>query len=120
MKNYFSKNIISEIINDGFAVVKLMGFANSATNFKDNNRKIGVMKNRAPEILLGTSFEMSADLWSAGCLIYKTISGRDLFFVNGSRRTISDDFYLRLIVNTFGRLPSTLLYKKPGFKVILD
>ena len=34
---------------------------------------------RAPEILLGISYDISIDLWSIGCIIYELMTGNPLF-----------------------------------------
>jgi len=72
--------------------------------------------NRPPEVVLGSKFDRSVDLWTAGCLIYKTVTHSDLFKHQPSRQLTPDEYYLQQLIKLFGKLPDTLLCRYPKEK----
>ena len=113
---FFKKDQMREILKDGLFELKLLGFANSSTSFKEDQRKVGAKINRPPEVVLGGRFDRNVDLWTAGCLIYKTVTHNDLFKYQPTRQLTSDEYYLQQVTKLFGKLPDTLLCRFPKEK----
>ncbi|XP_042854308.1 serine/threonine-protein kinase ULK4 isoform X7 [Panthera tigris] len=53
----------------------------------------GSLTYTAPEILRGTDFSTTSDLWSLGCLLYEMFSGRPPFFSESFSELIEKIFY---------------------------
>ncbi|GAB5576931.1 serine/threonine-protein kinase ULK4 isoform X11 [Prionailurus iriomotensis] len=53
----------------------------------------GSLTYTAPEILRGTDFSITSDLWSLGCLLYEMFSGRPPFFSESFSELIEKIFY---------------------------
>ncbi|XP_049485882.1 serine/threonine-protein kinase ULK4 isoform X6 [Panthera uncia] len=53
----------------------------------------GSLTYTAPEILRGTDFTTTSDLWSLGCLLYEMFSGRPPFFSESFSELIEKIFY---------------------------
>lgn len=53
-------------------------------------RKVGVLGYMAPEILKGTKYGISADIFSCGVLIYEMIHGRMPFACNSEDNFLFD------------------------------
>ena len=72
----------------------------------------GISKNppthkclRAPERLFETSLDQSIDIWSFGCILYKLLTGRALFFVDPGDHV---DCQILSITDQLGPLPARL------------
>lgn len=78
---------------------------------------------RPPEIYLGLNYDLSADLWAIGALIYKIYTNKDLFYAS-----INETIVLKDIFNKLGTppYPESLIktvikdYKKVEDKGYLD
>ena len=94
---------------------KLGDFGNSC--FIDDNRTILIQTRqyRAPEVLLGMTFDASADIWSFGCMVYELLTGYFLFAPNitedgeieetKENMTEIDSMHLSMIEGIIGPIP---------------
>lgn len=57
---------------------------------------------RSPEILLNQDYDMKADIWSCGCILFELMSGRPLF---------AEDNELSMLDSIYSLLPSNTKYK---------
>ncbi|XP_039086319.1 serine/threonine-protein kinase ULK4 isoform X4 [Hyaena hyaena] len=57
------------------------------------SRVKGSLTYTAPEILKGTDFSITSDLWSLGCLLYEMFSGKPPFFSESFSELIEKIFY---------------------------
>lgn len=106
----FAKDTVKDIIRDGFFSFKLLSFSNSIMlDQAKPSRKISSRSIRAPEVLLGGSFDWRADMWSAGCLIFKTVTLKDMFHPEATRKCTLDESHFNQIIEYFGELPPSML-----------
>lgn len=68
------------LVNESNLILKLCDFG-SAAMATDNDITPYLVSRfyRAPEIILGISYEYGIDVWSAGCTIYELYTGKILF-----------------------------------------
>lgn len=82
---------LNDIINS--FTVKLIDFNKSQfinQVYKDTN--IQIIYYQAPEVVFGTNFNESVDMWSVGCIIYELITGHQLFDVYNKKNKYGE-FY---------------------------
>ena len=61
------------------ANVKIVDLGNACWTHKHFTEDIQTRQYRAPEVLLGASYETSVDIWSLACIIFELVTG-DLLF----------------------------------------
>lgn len=64
---------------------------------------------RCPEVILGSKWGVSADVWSVACVVFELITGGDYLFdpASGSRYSKDDD-HIAQIIELLGPLPTAL------------
>lgn len=102
ISKYYNRNIYKEILKDGFASFKLIGMGNACLERNREVRKISSRSYRAPEVILKASYDKRVDLWSAGCLIFKTATLRDMFYPKACSKYTADESHLMQIIELFG------------------
>ncbi|XP_023371700.1 serine/threonine-protein kinase ULK4 [Otolemur garnettii] len=82
--NFCLAKVEGENLEEFFALVAAEeGGGDSGENVMKKsmkNRVKGSLIYTAPEVMRGTDFSISSDLWSLGCLLYEMFSGRPPFF----------------------------------------
>ena len=61
------------------AKVKIVDLGNACWTYKHFTDDIQTRQYRAPEVLLGATYEASVDIWSLACIIFELVTG-DLLF----------------------------------------
>uniref|UniRef100_A0A1Q3EZP5 Serine/threonine-protein kinase PRP4 homolog n=1 Tax=Culex tarsalis TaxID=7177 RepID=A0A1Q3EZP5_CULTA len=94
------------LVNDNNLVLKLCDFG-SASSVADNDITPYLVSRfyRAPEIILGLSYDYGIDMWSAGCTIYELYTGKILF--SGK----SNNQMLKFFMDLKGKIPNKIIRK---------
>lgn len=94
------------LVNDSNLVLKLCDFG-SASLITDNEITPYLVSRfyRAPEIILGLSYDFGIDMWSCGCTIYELYTGKILF--NGK----SNNQMLKCFMDLKGKIPNKVIRK---------
>ncbi|KAL1131105.1 hypothetical protein AAG570_012342 [Ranatra chinensis] len=98
------------LVNESKLVLKLCDFG-SASHVAENEITPYLVSRfyRAPEIILGMSYDFGVDMWSAGCTIYELYTGKIMF--PGK----SNNQMLKLFMDLKGKMPNKLI-RKGAFK----
>ncbi|CAN1296371.1 Serine/threonine-protein kinase PRP4 homolog, partial [Linum perenne] len=101
------------LVNEAKNVLKLCDFGNAMFSGKNEITPYLVSRfYRAPEIILGLSYDHPMDIWSVGCCLYELYTGKVLF--PGS----TNNDMLRLHMELKGPFPKKML-KKVSFLYLL-
>lgn len=108
--NTSSRNIVKEVISDGFIHLKLIGFGNSCWTSKKYSTSISSRCSRPPEVILGCQYDQSADVWAAGCLFFQCMTGTEMFYPQANSTFSADELHLAQVMASHvdGRTPRTL------------
>ncbi|XP_060036344.1 serine/threonine-protein kinase ULK4 isoform X3 [Erinaceus europaeus] len=95
--NFCLAKVDGEKLEDFFALVA----AEEGTGDSGEHALKETMKNRvkgsliytAPEVVRGTDFSVSSDLWSLGCLLYEMFSGKPPFFSDSFSNLVEEICY---------------------------
>ncbi|XP_047514309.1 serine/threonine-protein kinase PRP4 homolog [Pieris napi] len=98
------------LVNDRKNVLKLCDFG-SAFKVEENEPTPYLVSRfyRAPEIILGITYNHGVDIWSTACTMYEMATGKILFTGNSNNKM------LKCFMDLKGRIPTRLL-KKGKFK----
>lgn len=94
------------LVNESNLILKLCDFG-SASYIHDNEITPYLVSRfyRAPEIILGLSYDYGIDMWSAGCTIYELYTGKILF--SGK----SNNHMLKFFMDLKGKIPNKIIRK---------
>jgi serine/threonine protein kinase len=90
--------------------VKLIDFGNAVYLAQNENKLICTREYRPPEVVLGLSWDFSADYWSLGCILAELVSGVMLF------HTYDDYEQLAMVERAIGRIPVWMAKATSGSK----
>uniref|UniRef100_A0A8C2H3I9 Serine/threonine-protein kinase PRP4 homolog n=1 Tax=Cyprinus carpio TaxID=7962 RepID=A0A8C2H3I9_CYPCA len=94
------------LVNESKTILKLCDFG-SASHVADNDITPYLVSRfyRAPEIIIGKSYDYGIDMWSVGCTLYELYTGKILF--PGK----SNNHMLKLAMDLKGKLPNKMIRK---------
>lgn len=92
------------LVNENNLILKLCDFG-SASLISDNEITPYLVSRfyRAPEIILGMSYDHAIDMWSAGCTIYELYTGKILFAGK------SNNQMLKYFMDVKGKIPNRVV-----------
>ncbi|EPQ16396.1 Serine/threonine-protein kinase PRP4 like protein [Myotis brandtii] len=94
------------LVNESKTILKLCDFG-SASHVADNDITPYLVSRfyRAPEIIIGKSYDYGIDMWSVGCTLYELYTGNILF--TGK----TNNHMLKLAMDLKGKMPNKMIRK---------
>ncbi|KAF8395322.1 hypothetical protein HHK36_019265 [Tetracentron sinense] len=84
---------------------KLVDFGNACWTYKQFTSDIQTRQYRCPEVLLGSKYSTSADLWSLACICFELATGDVLFDPHSADNFDRDEDHLALMMELLGMMP---------------
>ncbi|XP_076930434.1 uncharacterized protein LOC143595255 [Bidens hawaiensis] len=84
---------------------KLVDFGNACWTYKQFTGDIQTRQYRCPEVLLGSKYSISADLWSFACICFELATGDVLFDPHSGDNYDRDEDHLALMMELLGMMP---------------
>ncbi|CAN4118145.1 unnamed protein product [Withania somnifera] len=84
---------------------KLVDFGNACWTYKQFTDNIQTRQYRCPEVILGSKYSTSADLWSFACICFELATGDVLFDPHGGDNFDRDEDHLALMMELLGTMP---------------
>ncbi|KAL7127173.1 hypothetical protein ABFS83_14G237700 [Erythranthe nasuta] len=84
---------------------KLVDFGNACWTYKQFTSDIQTRQYRCPEVILGSKYSTSADMWSLACICFELATGDVLFDPHSGENYERDEDHLALMMELFGRMP---------------
>ncbi|XP_022850658.1 SRSF protein kinase 1-like isoform X2 [Olea europaea var. sylvestris] len=84
---------------------KLVDFGNACWTYKQFTTDIQTRQYRCPEVILGSKYSTSADLWSFACICFELATGDVLFDPHSSDKYDRDEDHLALMMELLGMMP---------------
>uniref|UniRef100_A0A5B7AID1 non-specific serine/threonine protein kinase n=1 Tax=Davidia involucrata TaxID=16924 RepID=A0A5B7AID1_DAVIN len=84
---------------------KLVDFGNACWTYKQFTSDIQTRQYRSPEVLLGSKYSTSADLWSLACIFFELATGDVLFDPHSDDNYDRDEDHLALMMELLGMMP---------------
>jgi len=87
--------------------VKIADLGNACWLDNHFSTEIQTRQYRSPEVILGVSYNYTADVWSFACMLFELITGDFLFEPKSGSAFDKDDDHLAQMIETLGELPKT-------------
>lgn len=84
---------------------KLVDFGNACWTHKQFTNDIQTRQYRCPEVILGSRYSTSADLWSFACICFELATGDVLFDPHSGKNYERDEDHLALMMELLGMMP---------------
>ncbi|XP_050380383.1 uncharacterized protein LOC126797723 [Argentina anserina] len=84
---------------------KLVDFGNACWTYKQFTNDIQTRQYRCPEVILGSKYSTSADLWSFACICFELATGDVLFDPHSGENFDRDEDHLALMMELLGMMP---------------
>jgi len=85
--------------------IKIADLGNACWFHTHFSTEIQTRQYRSPEVIIGVSYNYTADLWSFACMLFELITGDFLFEPKSGRDFDKDDDHLAQMIETLGRIP---------------
>ncbi|SCV05872.1 LANO_0H17040g1_1 [Lachancea nothofagi CBS 11611] len=89
--------------------IKIADLGNACWYDEHYTNSIQTREYRSPEVILGSEWGCSADIWSAACLIFELLTGDFLFEPDEGHSYTKDDDHIAQMIELLGDIPSRLL-----------
>ncbi|XP_060176649.1 uncharacterized protein LOC132606946 isoform X2 [Lycium barbarum] len=84
---------------------KLFDFRNACWTYKQFTDNIQTRQYRCPEVIIGSKYSTSADLWSFACICFELATGDVLFNPHSGDNFDRDEDHLALMMKLLGTMP---------------
>ncbi|GLT51287.1 hypothetical protein SLA2020_247070 [Shorea laevis] len=84
---------------------KLVDFGSACWTYKQFTADIQTRQYRCPEVILGSKYSTSADLWSFACICFELATGDVLFDPHSGDNYDRDEDHLALMMELLGMMP---------------
>ncbi|KAJ1802377.1 serine/threonine protein kinase, CMGC, partial [Coemansia sp. RSA 2599] len=85
--------------------VKLADLGNATWADKHFTEDIQTRQYRSPEVIIGSRWDATADMWSCACLVFELLTGDYLFEPHSGNRYSKDEDHIAQIMETLGNFP---------------
>ncbi|XP_023753064.1 uncharacterized protein LOC111901447 [Lactuca sativa] len=100
-----SRSTRQKLLADVDVKCKLVDFGNACWTYKQFTGDIQTRQYRCPEVLLGSKYSTSADLWSFACICFELATGDVLFDPHSGDNYDRDEDHLALMMELLGMMP---------------
>ena len=90
---------------------KIADLGNACWIDRHFSEDIQTRQYRSPEVLVGSGYDTSADIWSLACMVFELLTGDYLFDPKGSDEYPRDEDHLALIIELLGPIPDAMIAK---------
>ncbi|OIT32362.1 PREDICTED: serine/threonine-protein kinase spk-1-like [Nicotiana attenuata] len=100
-----SRSVRQKLLADVDLKCKLVDFGNACWTYKQFTSDIQTRQYRCPEVILGSKYSTSADLWSLACICFELATGDVLFDPHSGDNYDRDEDHLALMMELLGMMP---------------
>lgn len=88
--------------------VKICDMGNGCWTYHHFTPEIQTRQYRSPEVIIGSDYDTSADVWSFACTIFEMITGDFLFEPRKGANYDKDDDHLAQMMELLGQMPKNM------------
>uniref|UniRef100_A0A1A9V961 non-specific serine/threonine protein kinase n=1 Tax=Glossina austeni TaxID=7395 RepID=A0A1A9V961_GLOAU len=102
---------MQSLINNMGLKVKIADLGNACFEFHHSSEDIQTRQYRSIEVILGSGYSYSADIWSTACMAFEIATGDYLFEPDSRKPYSQDEHHLALMIQMLGTVPPDLIYR---------
>ena len=87
------------------ASLKIVDLGNACWTHRHFTDDIQTRQYRSPEVILGATYDTSADIWSLACIVFELLTGDLLFDPHSGKTWDRDEDHLAMIAELVGEFP---------------
>merc|ERR1712238_287789 len=99
-------------LTDGNSLIKtksvVVDLGNACWIHRHFSEDIQTRQYRSPEVLIGSKYDTSADIWSLGCITFELLTGDLLFDPRAGEDYDRDEDHLAMFQELLGKMPKKL------------
>lgn len=100
-----SRSFRQKLLTEVELKCKLVDFGNACWTYKQFTSDIQTRQYRCPEVILGSKYSTSADMWSFACICFEMATGDVLFDPHSGDNYDRDEDHLALMMELLGMMP---------------
>ncbi|EPS63439.1 hypothetical protein M569_11342, partial [Genlisea aurea] len=100
-----SKSARQKLLSEVELHCKLVDFGNACWTYKQFTSDVQTRQYRCPEVILGSKYSTSADMWSFACICFELATGDVLFDPHSGESYDRDEDHLALMMELLGMMP---------------
>ncbi|KAJ2879006.1 serine/threonine protein kinase, CMGC [Coemansia aciculifera] len=85
--------------------VKIADLGNATWSDHHFTEDIQTRQYRSPEVIIGSRWDATADMWSCACVLFELLTGDYLFEPHSGNRYSKDEDHMAQIIETLGPVP---------------
>ncbi|KAJ2021174.1 serine/threonine protein kinase, CMGC [Coemansia sp. RSA 922] len=85
--------------------VKIADLGNATWSDHHFTEDIQTRQYRSPEVIIGSRWDATADMWSCACVLFELLTGDYLFEPHSGNRYSKDEDHMAQIIETLGAIP---------------
>lgn len=98
----------------------IVDLGNACWTYRHFSEDIQTRQYRAPEVLIGSKYDTSADMWSLGCMTFELLTGDLLFDPRAGEDYDRDEDHLAMFQELLGKMPKGLALNGKYSKQFFD
>jgi len=98
----------------------IVDLGNACWTHRHFSEDIQTRQYRAPEVLIGSKYDTSADIWSLGCMTFELLTGDLLFDPRAGEDYDRDEDHLAMFQELLGKMPKRLAVEGKYSKNFFD
>jgi serine/threonine protein kinase len=98
----------------------IVDLGNACWTHRHFSEDIQTRQYRAPEVLLGSKYDTSADIWSLGCMTFELLTGDLLFDPRAGDDYDRDEDHLAMFQELLGKIPKRIALEGKYAKQFFD
>ncbi|XP_068639895.1 uncharacterized protein [Aristolochia californica] len=99
---------------------KIVDFGNACWFDQQFSEAVQTRQYRAPEVILGSGYSSSVDMWSLACIAFELATGDMLFIPKDGHGYDEDEDHLALMMELLGKMPRKIAISGTHSKDLFD
>ena len=100
---------VTDVFNHELVAFKIADLGNACWVDRHFSEDIQTRQYRSPEVIIGSGYDPTADLWSLACMVFELVTGDYLFDPKASDEYPRDEDHLALIIELLGVIPDHMI-----------